>query len=118
MQITELMRKESIMSKFDSCSFYGGYDDFAVSKEKYTKEEAITLYRNEKSYCKGKDVLIAVCDAYVRHRAGINEDGEPCVGWWLEYKEHKRSCPVWAFHLTPNKEEKFFKGYEYIKLTI
>ena len=25
------------MSKFDSCGFYGGYDDFAVSKEKYTK---------------------------------------------------------------------------------
>lgn len=102
------------MSKFEYLSFYGGYDDFAVSKEKYTKEQAIEFYKLEKSYLKGKGCLIAVCDAFVRHRAGINEDGEPQVGWWLEYKEHKRSCPVWAFHIEkPNTG--LFKGYEYIE---
>jgi hypothetical protein len=102
------------MSKFECESFYGGYDDFAVSKEKFTKEEAINLYKEQKEHRKGKGVLIAVCDAYVRHRAGINEDGEPCVGWWLEYKEHKRSCPVWAFHIEkPNAG--LFKNYEYFE---
>ena len=43
------------MSKFDSCGFYGGYDDFAVSKEKYTKDQAIEFYKLEKSYLKGKE---------------------------------------------------------------
>ena len=32
------------MSKFDYGTFFGGYDNFAVSKEKYTKEQAIELY--------------------------------------------------------------------------
>lgn len=31
------------MSKFDYGIFYGGYYDLAVSKEKYTKEEAIEI---------------------------------------------------------------------------
>ena len=29
------------MSKFDYGTFFGGYDNFAVSKEKYTKDQAI-----------------------------------------------------------------------------
>lgn len=102
------------MSRFEYENFYGGYDDFAVSKEKYTKEQAIALYKDSKDYYKGKGVLIAVCDAFVRHRAGVNEDGEPCVGWWLEYKQHKRSCPVWAFHIEKSNTG-LFKGYEYFE---
>ena len=47
-----------------------------------------------------------------------SEDGECCVGWWLEYEEHKRSCPCWVFHVTPNDKEHFFKDYEYIPLNI
>lgn len=31
------------MSKFDYEKFSGGYDVFAVSKEKYTKEQAIEI---------------------------------------------------------------------------
>lgn len=31
------------MSKFDYDSFIGGYDVLAVSKEKYTKEQAIEI---------------------------------------------------------------------------
>ena len=100
------------MSKFEYACFFGGYDDFAVNKEKYTKEQAIDIYKTENRHLKGEGKLIAVTNAFVRHRAGINEDYEPCVGWWLEYKEHKRSCPVWAFHTTKTLNEKF-KGYEY-----
>jgi len=78
------------MSKFDYGTFFGGYDNFAVSKEKYTKEQAIELYCVEHSIPKG--TKIAVMDAFVRHRIGWNEDNERCCGWWLEYKEHSRSC--------------------------
>jgi hypothetical protein len=35
------------MSKFDYEYFHSGYDDFAVSKEKYTKEQAVELYKHE-----------------------------------------------------------------------
>jgi hypothetical protein len=102
------------MSKFESCEFYGGYDDYAVSKEKFTKEQAIEKYKLEKENMKGKGECVAVCDAYVRHRAGINEDKEPCVGWWLEYKDYGRSCPVWCFHKA--KKHEIFKDYEYITI--
>jgi hypothetical protein len=102
------------VSKFDYESFYGGYDDFAVNKEKYNKEQAVDLYKEIKDIHKGKGMLIAICEAFVRHRAGGNEDGEHCVGWWLEYKQHERSCPVWAFHIEkPNTG--IFKDYEYFE---
>lgn len=31
------------MSKFDYSGFYGGYDELAVSKGKYTREQAIEI---------------------------------------------------------------------------
>lgn len=101
------------MSKFNYAIFVGGCDDLAVSKEKYSKEEAIEiakaeLYRTKKPY------YICVCDGYVRHRAGINEDNEPCVGWWLEYKEYKRSCPCWVFHISEKEDHGFHNEYECI----
>lgn len=101
------------MSKFDYASFNGGYDTFAVSKEKYTKEQAIEIAKIELESIK-KPYYIAVGDCHVRHRAGINEDGEPCVGWWLEYTEHKRSCPAWCFHKAQSYDVEVCKGYEYI----
>lgn len=107
------------MSKFDYEVFYGGYDNLAVSKERYTKDEAIEIAKRElldTNRDSLKKVFLAIGNAYVRHRAGINEDYEPCVGWWLEYSERKRSCPCWAFHLTPNDKEHFFKNYEYLQL--
>jgi len=104
------------MSKFEYESFYGGYDDFAVNKEKFTKEQAVEIYKLEQAHNKGRGLSIAICDAFVRHRAGVNGDNEPCVGWWLEYKEHKRSCPVWAFHIKGRYEETF-KNYEYVEFT-
>jgi len=103
-------------SKFDFNIFYGGYDSFAVSKQKYTKEQAtelakIELETHEKPY------YIAVGSGFVTHRAGINEDGEPGVGWWLEYKEHERSCPAWVFHRTTDSVEWDNKEYECIEVS-
>ena len=103
------------MSKFEYDVFYGGYDNFAVSKERYTKEQAIEIAKKELYL--GNPCFLAIGNGFVRHRAGRNEDGEPCVGWWLEYTEHKKSCPCWVFHLSSCKDEKFFKQYEYIELT-
>lgn len=105
------------MSKFEYESFVGGYDECAVSKEKFTKEEAIEIFKKE--YCyqdASKYPYIAIGNGYVRHRAGVNEDNNPCVGWWLEYQNYKRSCPVWCFHSAKTTDEHFCKGYEYILL--
>lgn len=66
------------------------------------------MERNKKPY------YITVSDEYVRHKARVDEDHEPCVGWWLEYSEHKRSCPCWVFHVAIDKNETHSKGYEYI----
>lgn len=100
------------MSKFDYDIFHGGFDELAVSKQRYNKEQAIEIAKQEFEYHKSK--YVAIGDGFARHRAGINEDNEPCVGWWLEYKEHKRSCPCWVFHTTNNKDETFKEDYEYI----
>lgn len=107
------------MSKFDYNHFYGGYDSFAVSKEKFTKEEAIEIAKVEMEtvYLK-KPYYLCISDGFVRHRAGINEDNEPCVGWWIEYKEHKRSCPCWVFHLSKLDDEETFFGDEYERILI
>lgn len=102
------------MSKFDYSIFFGGYDCLAVSKEKYTREEAIKIALTELEYQSQK--YLAIRNGFVVHRAGINEDGEPCVGWWLEYSKRKRSCPCWIFHTTDNKRELFYKDYEYIDM--
>ena len=100
------------MSKFDYEKFYGYEDILAISKEKYTKEEAIKIARAEFEHSRK---YLAIGNGFVRHRAGVNEDGEPCVGWWLEYTEHKRSCPCWIFHVTDDKNEWCNKDYEYIE---
>jgi len=88
------------VSKFEYASFYGGWEDFAVNAEKYTKQEAIEVFERECEPDKvGKEIgQYEVLEMYVKWRAGINDDGEPCAGWWLEsYKRKKGSCPVWAF---------------------
>ena len=99
------------MSKFEWLGFSGGYDSFAVSKEKYTAEQALEIARDEIPY-----VDLAMGDGFVRHRSGVNEDGEPCVCWWLEYQEHKMSCACYVFHATNDRgklgEYKYFKQEE------
>ena len=107
-----------MMSKFDYDSFIGGYDIFAVSKEKYTKEQAIEIAKVELEYELKKNPYLWIGDGYVRHRAGVNEDHEPCVGWWLEYTKYKRSCPCWVFHVSYGPEGRYGidEVYERIKV--
>ena len=102
------------MSKFDYGIFHGGFDELAVSKEKYSKEEAIEIAVKELlDGCLINLSYLAIGEAFVRHRAGTNEEHEPCVCWWLEYEEHKRSCPCWVFHTTSDINEHHKEDYEY-----
>ena len=104
------------VSKFKWDDFYGeNFDEFAVSKQRYTKEEAIIIAKREMAWLPYK--FLAIGDAYVMHRAGITDDGERCVGWWLEEKERKRSCPVWAFHVVEDMDrECYLEKYEYVEI--
>lgn len=81
------------MSKFDRAAFYSDDGVFiGVSQQKYTIFEAYELARYEL----GGEVRLIGSQA-ARHRAGRDEDGNCCVGWWLEPLGTKRSCPVWVF---------------------
>lgn len=82
-------------SKFEYSLFSDGY--FAVSKQKYTKEQAIEIFKREMDL-KGS-CLITVGSAFVRYRYGINDDNEPCSGWWIEVGERRRSCPAWVLSI-------------------
>lgn len=105
------------MSKFDFNIFYGGYDSLAVSKERYTREEAIEIAKRELELPNRKTpYYLCVGDAFVRHRVGTNEDNERCVGWWIEYKEYTRSCPCYVFHIEFREDDGSQNDYEYIKI--
>ena len=83
------------------------------------KEEAIELAKVEmETVYLNKPHYLCVSDGFVSHWAGINEDNECCVGWWLEYKEHKRSCPCWVFHLSKLEDEETFFGDKYERILI
>lgn len=89
------MKKQS---KFDYGIFYYNYEErvFAVSKQRFSREEAIALFEQE---CDAPAVY-EVTDAAVRWRAGTTEDGERLVCWWLELDHdgtEPRCCPVWVF---------------------
>jgi len=82
-------------SKFDYGYFSGGYHHFAVNAAKYTEEEAKKIYQDEYYY---PDSPYLIEKSHVKWRAGINEDNEPCVGYWFDYSPtEKRSVEVWAF---------------------
>lgn len=101
------------MSKFDFSTFYGdGYDHFAASKERYDKQQAISVYIREMMMDPG--TKIAIGHAFVRYRIGY-QDGEKINGWWLEYEDFGRSCPVWCFHVHRGEHEiaTFEEDYEY-----
>lgn len=101
------------MSKFEWDVFVGGYDMVAVSKERFTKEEAVAIFAREYSLPKG--TVVAIGSAWVKHRAGVNEDGEPCVGWWIEYRDSGRNCPCWVLHF-PRENRTLEKDYEYVEV--
>lgn len=86
------------MSKFDVEIFRGDdYTYVAVSKERYSKEEAIEIAKGELKDVGTDKLSLVLQNGFARHRAGINEDGDPCVGWWLEWEDYGRNCPVYAF---------------------
>lgn len=84
------------MSKFDFDSFTGDYP-VAVSKERYTEQEAIEIAKREL----GED-SVTMFDGYVRFGFGTDPD-DPCAKprntWWLDIGKNcpKGCCPVWAF---------------------
>lgn len=80
------------MSKFDYRAFTGDYP-VAVSKERYTEQEAVEIAKREL----GVD-NVEMIDMYVRFGYGYDYDvGEVRNCWWLELSPAKRHCPVWAF---------------------
>ncbi|HBJ2623426.1 TPA: hypothetical protein LA827_003228 [Clostridium botulinum] len=88
------------MSKFEFGSFFGGNECFAVNAEKYTEQEAVKIFEEECEPCKVgfEKGNYKVSFAYVKWRAGRNEDNEPCVCWWIEYSPRKKgSCKVYTF---------------------
>jgi hypothetical protein len=104
------------MSKFDYAVFSGGDEDFAVNSDKYTKEEAIALACQEVGYTHIEYTLL-LDNMFVRHRAGLDEDNKPTVGWWLESFKYKRSCPVYAFRAIKYEPSPYDrKHYECIKM--
>lgn len=87
------------MSKFDFYGFTGDYP-VAVSKERYTEQEAIEIAKREL----GADD-VSIFNGYVRYGYGVDSD-DPCAkarnSWWLIIPGicgyvPKRGCPVWAF---------------------
>ena len=79
------------MSKFDYDAFTGDYP-VAVSKERYTEQEAIEIAKSEL----GVNV-VEKADGFVRYGYGVDDDDELRNTWWLEFHESKHCCPVWAF---------------------
>ena len=88
---------------------------FAVSKEKYTKQEAIELFKNEFNIKIGD--MIEITSAWVKHRAGVNENNEPIVGWWIEYEDNKRNCPAWVMHVV-HKNNALYHNCDYELIVI
>ena len=85
-------------SKFDYSNFYGDGNYIAVSKQKYSIEQAQEIASIELGDTNESEFSIGVKDCFVRHGAGIDDDGNKRVCWWLEDFERKTSCPVWCFY--------------------
>ena len=103
-------------SKFVCSIFLNGYDDFACSQERYSKDQAIRLYIQEGAFSLNHVKEISIGRAYVRFRYGYDPDEHrPKAGWWLEYTQYPRSCPVWVFHV-PGTRANFEDGYEIINI--
>lgn len=87
------------ISKFEHDAFYDDWNGkwlFAVSKQKYTLEEARKIFE-EQTDCKAE--FHQTQDGAVVWRAGV-QDNEPCVCWWLHLDldgTEPRCCPVWVF---------------------
>ncbi len=83
------------LSKFNYETFFEDSRTlFVASKQRFTLEQATEL---AEFYFGSKTGVKLHREGYVRHRAGINDEGDACVGWWLEDEQGPKSCPVWIF---------------------
>ena len=84
-------------SKFDYGVFHSDdYHLFAVSKQKYTLQEACLLFERETDEIAQ---FRRTQDGAVIWRAGVSNN-EPLVCWWLHFDHdgtEPRYCPVWVF---------------------
>lgn len=85
------------VSKFNYDAFYDeeGQCIIAVSKQKYSQEQAREIAKKELST---EEIVEDTENMYVRYGLGTL-DGEKRQGYWLEYRKTKVSSPVWAFKI-------------------
>lgn len=86
------------MSKFEHGQFFDDYKGewcFAVSKERFSEEEALKIAKNEMDWTGD----MAISHGFVRYRRALTDDGDLYAGWWLELEENYNSCPCWVFTL-------------------
>lgn len=86
------------MSKFDFDLFTEDCPIVAVSKERYTEQQAEEIAKNELGVN-----AVEKREGFVRYGYGCDDDGEVRNTWWLYWHPRNRSCPVWAFE--SKKEE-------------
>lgn len=109
------------MSSFTDTRFFGYCDiwHYAVSKEKYSKEEAIEKAKVEmqRPFYK-KPHMLMMSEEYLRWNPEAKSGMDPCVGWHPEHeKTSSNSVPVWFFSVIPEKEDITPKdGYAYIRM--
>lgn len=103
-------------SKFTYREFNDGFDDYAVSQQRFTRETAIDLYMNSCPTHKSiKEISIG--QAWVKWRYGWDpSQNKHVAGWWIEYSPSPRACPVWVFHVTGTRDSRFETGYTVIKV--
>ncbi|MCV2520381.1 hypothetical protein QQG09_08310 [Melissococcus plutonius] len=87
-------------SKFDYDVFIGGFNGLmGFNKQMYTKESALKVWRLKQML--DEDTPYIIEDAFVRYRFVVDEDNEPCNGWWLEWRDHgHKSVPVWSIMIS------------------
>lgn len=87
------------LSKFHYGVFSSGERKYvAISKQRYTFEEAVKIASEQLNVDYSDSYSFPYNEAWVMHRAGINEDCEKVVGWWIEHKPRpNRCCPCWIF---------------------
>lgn len=85
------------LSKFNYGVFVDGSRQYvAVSMQRYTFEEAVRI-ASEQLGVDYSNCSFAYNEAWVMHRAGVDEDGNKIVGWWMENIYRPRCCPCWIF---------------------
>lgn len=82
-------------SKFEWDSFPAEYIGLmAFNKQRYTKEQAITLWYKEQMLAMNEPCVVE--DTFVRYRFGM-EEGEQRSCWWHEWEDYgSKSVPVWS----------------------